>query len=160
MVLRKLSLVIGLCLLTACGAEKQPTNDTPQEQSTQKNKASELAELKKSIKEKYNKAADTWLEKLAPITDSITKECRQKKDKAYIECIDKKNDELIASSFFPDLVTNMLNARKEFDQKLIKKKITRKEFFEQAGKLQNKLTNDINDRINNDVKSGTYTGKY
>ncbi len=159
MVLRKLILVFSLCLLTACAAEKQVVNDTPQEQSTQK-KDRELSELRKSVGDRYTKASDIWLEKLTPITEDIAKVCRQKKDKSYISCIDKKNDELIASSFFPDLVAKMLNARKEFDQKLIKKKITRKEFLENAAKLQNNLTNEINDRVTHDIKSGIYTGKY
>ena len=159
MVLRKVFLVLSLFLLAACATEQQAVNDTPQVQSTQ-NKEQKTPDLHQSIKDRYDKAAETWIERLTPITEDIAKTCRQKKDKAYIECIDKKNDALIASSFFPDLVTKMLNARKAYDQKLLKKKITRKEFFEQAAKLQNTLTNDVNDRIARDIKSGSYTGKY
>jgi hypothetical protein len=95
-----------------------------------------------------------------PIIGDMAKSCRQRNDKAYIGCLNKKDNEFISPSFFPDLMTKMVNARKEVDQKLISKKITRKEFLENAAKLQENLRNDINDRIANDIKTGVYTGKY
>lgn len=159
MALQSFILVLSLSLLVACSAEKQMSNDTPQVQSTQ-NKEQETTDLRKSVKDRYEKAADAWLEKLTPITEEIAKACRQKNDKDYLSCLDKRNDALIDSSFFPDLVSKMLTARKELDQKLLKKKITRKEFLENAAKLQNTLTNDVNDRITHDINSGIYTGKY
>ena len=48
MALRKVFLVLNLCLLTACATEKQLVNDTPPEPSTPK-KERELSELRKSI---------------------------------------------------------------------------------------------------------------
>ena len=159
MALPRLCLIPLMLLLTACATENQVANDTLQVQAAQ-NKEQATPDKGKLIKERYEKAADTWIERLTPITEDLAETCRQKNDKAYIKCIDKKNDALIASCFFPDLVSKMLTARKEFDRKLINKQINRSEFLENATRLQNNLSYDINARIAKDIKSGEYTGKY
>lgn len=159
MALPRLFLIPLILLLTACATENQVANDTPQVQATQ-NKEPATPDKGKLIKEKYEKAVDAWLEKLTPITEDLAKTCNQKNDDAYIKCINKKNDALIESCFFPDLVSKMLTARKEFDQKLINKQITREQFMENVTSLQNNLSYDINARIANDLKSGVYSGIY
>lgn len=120
----------------------------------------ESNEQQKSIDARYTQAVAKWKAKMEPIQEYIINICRPKEDKDYISCINEKKDESIAASFFPDLEIKMFNARKEFEQQLIRKEITRKEFKENADKLGNDLQNQVKERGQNDIKAGIYTGKY
>jgi hypothetical protein len=71
----------------------------------------------------------------------------------------EKKDEMIANSLFPDLESKMFDKLTEFEQHLIKKKITRKIFMEQLEKLGRDFSNEVNERATKDIKAGTYTGK-
>ena len=120
----------------------------------------ELNEQQQTISARYNQAIAKWNEKKEPINEHIINICGPKEDKEYISCINEKNNEFIAASFFPDIATKMFNARKEFEQQLVRKEITRKEFKENATKLRDYFVEQGLYRVRSDVKAGIYTGKY
>jgi hypothetical protein len=162
--MRKIFFVLGLCLLSGCAAEKPIIKDVTQEQSSMDNKGHAnqqqgLNERQKSVAQKYREAIAKHQKKIEPIAKYIANVCRPKNDKKYINCMNEKKDEIIAGSLFPDLEIKMFNAINEFEQQLIRKKITRKEFMEQLEKLGRDTSNQVNERAMNDIKAGTYTGK-
>jgi len=120
----------------------------------------ELNEQQKSIDARYGQALVKWKEKMEPISEYIINVCRPKENKEYISCLNGKNDDIIAVSLFPDIDIKMFNARKEFEQQLIRGEIARKEFKENANNLSNDFTNKAKERAANDIKTGIYTGKY
>jgi len=120
----------------------------------------ELNQQQKSIDARYAQALAKLKEKMEPIGEYIVNVCRPKEDKEYITCVNEKKDEYIAATFFPDLTIKMFNANKEFEQLLIRKEITRKEYRENGEKLITDMNNQMKERVQNDIKAGIYTGKY
>jgi hypothetical protein len=161
--MRKVYFVLSLCLLSGCGTEKPIIQDIPQEQSKMDNQGSaaqqELKKKQDSVALQYREAIIKHQEKIMPIAKYIAKVCRPKNDKKYINCMNEKKDEMIANSLFPDLEIKMFNQVSEFEQQLIKKKITRKQFTDQLERLGKDFSTQVNERATNDIKAGTYTGK-
>lgn len=120
----------------------------------------ESSEQQKSIEARYIQAIAKMNQKNEPIGEYIVNVCRPKEDKEYISCLIEKNNEYIAASFFPDITTKMFNTRKEFEQQLIRKEITRKEFKDYSNKQDEEISKQAKERIQNDIKAGIYTGKY
>jgi uncharacterized membrane protein YheB (UPF0754 family) len=161
--MRKVYFVLSLCLLSGCGAENPTIQDVSQEQPKMDNQGSaaqqELKKKQDAVALQYREAIIKHQEKIKPIAQYIAKVCRPKNDKKYISCMNEKKDEMIANSLFPDLETKMFDKLSEFEQQLIKKKITRKVFMEQLEKLGREFSNEVNERATKDIKAGTYTGK-
>ena len=108
----------------------------------------------------YDQSVTKLKEKLSSIQEYMTNVCRPKEyDEDYIGCLNQKNDEIIAASFFPDLTIKMFNTRKEFEQQLIRKEITREELREHSDKLNNDYYNQVKERAFNDINAGVYKGK-
>jgi hypothetical protein len=161
--MRKIFFVLSLCLVSGCGAEKPIIKDVTQEQPKMDNQAyakqQELNKKRESAAHKYREAIIKHQEKIKPIAEYIDKVCRPKTDKKYIKCMNEKKDEMLANSLFPDLEIKVFNEMSVFEQQLIKKKITRKDFMEQLERLGRNYSNQVNDRATNDIKAGIYTGK-
>lgn len=138
-------------ILDACYKAKGYHLQTQQE-------ASGLNEQQKVVDARYVKAVAKQNESFAPIGEYIINVCRPLDDKGYIECINEKKKDLLSISVFPDIELRLSNERKEFEQQLLRKDITRKEFKELATKSSNQSVDMINERIKNDIKAGIYTG--
>ena len=113
----------------------------------------------KAIAERYKLAIINFKEKTKVDQDYIVTNCRPKEDKEYIACLNEVDEKFVSSYIFPDLYRNLLNERKEYDNLLIRKDITRIQFKEAVEKLGKKLEAKSKERIDNDIKSGIYTGK-
>ena len=120
----------------------------------------ELNEQQKAIDVRYNQAGLIQNKKLELLSEYIVNVCRPKEDKEYINCTHEKHDEFIAASVFHDLTIKMYNEQKEFEQQLIRKEITRKEYRENVDKISNDMISKVKERVQSDIKSGIYTGKY
>jgi len=161
--MRKVYFLFSLCLLSACGAEKPVVQELAHEQKSQQvvvNTAKhEIPDPKKVASQKYREAIMNHQEKMRPIADYINKVCMPKSDKKYISCVNEKQSEIIANSLFPDLESKMFEKLYEYQQQLVKKKITRQKFNEESEKLGRELSDKVNDRALNDIKAGIYSGK-
>lgn len=115
-------------------------------------------EQQQSIADRYNQAANKQKVKMESISEYMINTCRPLEDKGYIDCIDGKKDEIVAASIFPDLTIKEYGARKEIEQQLLRKEISRKEFKDEATKLQEVYLKQMNERVDNDIKAGIYTG--
>jgi hypothetical protein len=104
-----------------------------------------------SIADRYKQAANKYKEKMVPISEYIVNTCRPMDDKGYIDCIGGKKDESIAASMFPDITIKGYNARKELEQQLLRKEITRKEFKDEASKLETASLKEMDERISKRV---------
>ncbi|MBV5301418.1 MAG: hypothetical protein J0649_06510 [Methylococcales bacterium] len=120
----------------------------------------ESNEQQNDIKNRYTQAVTKWKINLEPIQEYIINICRPQEDKDYVKCINEKNEEIIAASFFPDLEIKLSNALKESKNQFLRKEITRKEFRDVVSQLEREHWNKMKERMNNDIKAGVYTGKY
>lgn len=114
----------------------------------------------KAIAEKYKQSFINFKEKTKNDTDYIVNNCRPKEDKEYITCLNEINEKQATLYVFPDLYRKFLNERKEYENLLIRKDITRLQFKEATEKLGKELDAKSSERIDNDVKTGIYTGRY
>ncbi len=117
-----------------------------------------LNDQQQSTADRYKQANSKMTEKMVPISEYITNTCRPMDDKGYLDCINGKKDEIIAVSIFPDLEIKSYDARKEIEQQLLRKEISRREFKDEDTKLQGIFLKQMDERADNDIKAGVYTG--
>jgi hypothetical protein len=120
----------------------------------------EMSDEKKAIQQRYALAVKKREEKFAPISNYIVNVCRPLDDIGYIKCLSEKKNEVINSSFFPDITADYYNELKEFEQQLIRKEINRQQFRELGDKLSQKEMNRIKERGERDINNGVYTAVY
>jgi hypothetical protein len=120
----------------------------------------EVTAKRKEIEDRYIAAKKLENEKMKSISDYVVQQCRPLPDKEYIECLVSKNADFISISIFPDLRKMLHNERKEYEQQLVRKEITREEFKESVGKLVERFNKTVSDRMKADWENGVYTGKY
>jgi nicotinamide mononucleotide adenylyltransferase len=115
---------------------------------------------RKTINDRYVAAFAKQKTKAESLNNYIVEVCRPKPDAEYVQCLQEEDDEAVAISVFPDLITKQNSLMKEYRAQLMRKEITRKEFKESVDKVITEINKEINERVNKDIISGTYTGKF
>ena len=116
--------------------------------------------MRQDIEARYKNAGETFQTKAKPLQDFVINECRPKENVEYVKCIRSVKPQWIDISVFPDIQQQQFNERVEFEEQLLRKEITRKEFREATDGIDKRYEVLVLERINNDIKNGTYSGKY
>lgn len=112
----------------------------------------------KAIIERYRQAHKKYEEKTKNDNNYIASNCRPKEDKEYITCLNEVNEKQVSLHPLPDIYRKFLIERKEYENMLIRKDITRLQFKESVGKLAIEYDAKQKETIDSDIKAGFYTG--
>lgn len=114
---------------------------------------------RKEVNDRYVAAFAESKEKGKKMSQYVVDVCRPKPDAEYIACLNENTNESIAISVFPEMTKKFFSERKEYEQQLIRKEITRKEFKDAVTKIESDSDKKIMDCVNRDIANGVYTGK-
>lgn len=110
-----------------------------------------------AVSERYKQAFEKAKEKVKGDEDVVIN-CRSKEDKEYLDCLNEVNRKQVETDVFPDMERTLLNERKEYENLLLRKEITRLQFKEAVSKLADKYNLQRQERTQSDINKGRYTG--
>lgn len=108
------------------------------------------------IEARYRQASESYQQKMAPLAQYFVKNCSPLPDKAYLDCINAKRNEIAALSIYPDTAAT-IRQRQNLEQQFLAGQINRKQLRAELEALKAKQNAE---QLKHDIAAGAYSGRY